>query len=377
MARSDKARSSRRRAGRRLHTAPGTQPGAIRAPPQAEEPQLRLMSYDQGEFEELDDADLAAIDDWHGRRGVLWIDLNGVADTELLEALATRFRIHPLAMEDVAHLGQRPKVEAYDDCLLVVLDLIHLEPEPHHEQISIVIGRDWVLSVQERPGDPFEPLRRRIRTQGTTVRRAGPDHLAYALIDAVVDSYFLVTETLAERLDELEEELFNHPGADLPERIRLLKRQFLEMRRSVRPLREALASLYRDDHALILPYTRTFLRDCYDHAIHVLDQLDMFHELATDQLSTYLSAQGNRLNEVMRVLTVIATVFLPLSFVASLYGMNFDRQASPWNMPELGWRFGYPMSLALMAAIAVAMLAGFRRRGWLGPRPARREASKR
>ncbi|MFW5846274.1 MAG: magnesium/cobalt transporter CorA, partial [Planctomycetota bacterium] len=335
-------------------------------PPAAPAPQLAMRRYDTDHHEACDDCDLAAIRDWRGGDRRLWVDVTGVGDAELLRALGEEFDIHPLVMEDVAHLGQRPKIELYDGVLLIVLYHIELDPHPVLEQVSVILGPTWVVSFQERMGDPFEPVRQRLTTTSTAVRRRGADFLAYALVDAIIDHYFHVIEELSARLDGIEDEIFEL-AASLPPRIRTLKRELIEIRRSLRPLLEALAILHREPLPLIETETRLFLRDCYDHVTQVLDQVDHAHDIATDQLATFLNLASHRQAQITEVLTVIATIFLPLTFVAGVYGMNFDT-SHPWNMPELGWRYGYPAVMAFMLLVAIGMLVIFRRKGWIGGR---------
>jgi magnesium transporter len=242
------------------------------------------------------------------------------------------------------------------------------------EQVSIFLGDRFVLSFQEQPGDCFDLVRARIHNDTSRLRSRGADYLAYALIDAVTDGYFPVLERLGEDLEDLEDAIVSDPQPESARMLHDLKRQFLSLRRAVWPHRELLSTLTRDEHGLLQRETRLYLRDCYDHAVQLMDLLETYREIASGLMDVYASSVNVKLSEIMKVLTVIATVFMPLGFIASLYGMNFDRTASAWNMPELGWRFGYLFSLGLMAGCVVFLLYYFRRRGWLNRsrRPKRR-----
>jgi magnesium transporter len=262
-------------------------------------------------------------------------------------------------VEDVVNVPQRPKVEAYPNYLLVVLRMLRLADELREEQVSLFLGPTYVVTVQERADwDVFEPVRERIRAGRGRIRTAGADHLAYALVDAVVDACFPVLEGLGERLDLLEDEALGKGGVPVLGRIQMLRHDFLTLRRAIWPMRDAVAGLVRDESPLVTPETRTFLRDCHDHAVQALDIVETDRETMAALMEIYLASQNQRLNEVMKVLTVIATLFIPLTFIASIYGMNFQ------HMPELSWWFGYPMALGLMALVAAGLLAYFRRRGW-------------
>jgi len=262
-------------------------------------------------------------------------------------------------VEDVFNVPQRPKVEAYADHYLIILRMLRLAPGVDEEQVSIFFGASYVVTVQERPGgDVFEGVRRRIRTGRGRLRTAGADHLAYALIDSVVDGYFPVLENLGERLDELEAECITPESGILVSHIQGLRRDLLTVRRAVWPTREALVAIQRDESKLVTPETRVFLRDCYDHAVEAIDIIETDRETASSVMEIYLATQNQRLNEVMKVLTVIATLFIPLTFIASIYGMNFE------GMPELESRWGYPGVLGLMGLVAGSLIYYFKRRHW-------------
>jgi magnesium transporter len=361
---------------RRRRPPPGSPPGTL-APPPPEAPPARLRAIAYGpegiETEEIAGAaDLGRLDPLRARHAVLWVDVEGLGDHRLIEALGERFGLHALALEDVAHAGQRPKLEAYDDHLFVVVRMPRAQPQLASEQVALFLGDGWLLTFQEWPGDCFDPVRARLREGRGRIRRLGADYLAYALVDALIDSHFPILEALGERVEALEAEALAQSGQDTVARIHALKRDLLVLRRAVWPLRDTVGALLRDDTPLVAETTRVYLRDCHDHAFQLMDMVEVYREIAIDLIDIHLSSVAARTNEIMKVLTVIATIFIPLGFIAGVYGMNFDPDVSPLNMPELRWAFGYPMALALMAAVAAGLLGWFWRRGWLGGRGAAR-----
>jgi magnesium transporter len=352
---------------RKRFQAPGTPPGTLRPhdAPSAHEVTVTLMDYTP---ESVLEKPLASIEEafpYRDSSSVTWINVNGLQDAELLQKLGSHFGLHPLALEDVLNTGQRPKMEDYEDHYFIVMKELRPEGSRRSEQISFFLGRSWVLTFQETAGDPFDPVRERIRKGKGRLRRAGADYLAYALMDALVDGAFPMLESLGERIEELELELVGNPSRQTLHEIHRLKRELLYLRRTAWPQREVILALQREESTLVRPETRVYLRDCYDHTIQVLDMVETYRDLAGGMLDVYLSSVSNRMNEIMKVLTVMASIFIPLTFLAGLYGMNFNTAAGPWNMPELNWAWGYPALLGLMAAVAVGMLAYFRRRGWL------------
>ena len=360
-----------RRAPRlRRRTPPGTAPGTLRVHPNAPPPIIRVLAYGPQRVDERQVDTIEQLQQWVGKHSVVWIAVEGLGDAETIQRLGKMFGLHPLALEDVVNVHQRAKVEPYDDHLFVVTRSVTAAEtanggEVESEQISIFLGKNFVLTFQQRADDCLEPVRDRIRHGNGRIRTAGPDYLAYALIDAVVDSYFPVVERYADRLDDLEDEVTSRPKAMVTQRLHGIRNDLLMLRRSVRPHREALNQLARDPHPLVSDETRVFLRDCYDHVIQLIDLLEVYRESCADLRDYYLSAISNRMNEIMTVLTTMATIFIPLSFIASLYGMNFNT-ALAGNMPELNWPYGYVMVLSLMSGIALAMLVIFRRKGWIG-----------
>jgi magnesium transporter len=354
---------------KRFH-APGTAPATLVAPSRErhEAPKITLVEYDEKSFRE---SELERIEDAFACRDrpcVSWINVDGLGDLDLLQAIAQHFGLHPLAIEDVLDPSQRPKVEEFEGHFFIVNQLATLEGEEgkiRFEQSSMFVGRSFLITMQDQPSEVFETIRSRLRRGRGFARSRGHDYLAYALIDATVDHFFPVLESLGEKIEILEDELIENPTRDLLGTLHDVKRALLQIRRASWPEREIITALSRDESGLILPETRIFLRDCYDHTVHIMDVIESYRDLTSGMMDLYLSSISHRTNEVVRVLTVVTAIFIPLTFIAGVYGMNFDPAASPYNMPELHARFGYPITLAVMASLATGLLIAFKRRHWL------------
>lgn len=361
-------RKRNRHASRQFHrlSAPGSPPGTLTIDPCAPKPIVQVMAYGAESFHECTLTDLAPLNGMLSEYATVWVNVDGLGDADTIRQLGQIFHLHPLALEDVVNVHQRAKVEQYGDHLFIVARMVELNDHLGTEQVSIFLGRNFVLTFLEDPGDSFDPVRQRLRGNSGRIRNSGTGYLAYALLDAAVDAYFPVLEQFGERLDALEDTVILRPNKEAISKIHDVKRDLRLLRRAAWPMREAVNSLSRDPSPLIHDDTRPYLRDCYDHTVQILDLVETYRELGADMTDLYLSSLSNRLNEVMKVLTMIATIFMPLSFVAGVYGMNFDPAVSPWNMPELKWPFGYEFALTLMLGTLVAMLLLFRRRGWLG-----------
>jgi magnesium transporter len=297
---------------------------------------------------------------------VSWVDVKGLGSEEILQRVGTVFNLHPLMLEDVVNVPQRPKAEEYDDQLLIVARMVVIADQGFvTEQVSLILSRNYLLTVQEEAEyDCFAPVRERIRTGKGQIRRSGADYLAYALLDAIVDGFFPILEVYGEALETLEDEVVASPDRQTLERIHQMKRELLMLRRAIWPQRDMINSLIRDGNDLITDEVRIYLRDCYDHTVQVLDMVETYRELASSLMDVYLSSVSNRMNEVMKFLTVVSSIFIPLTFIAGVYGMNFNTEKSPYNLPELNFYWGYPLCLAVMATIAVTMIVMFYRRGW-------------
>ncbi len=294
--------------------------------------------------------------------GVTWYTIDGVHDVEILRTLGENFRLHPLVVEDIANTSQRPKLELFDDYFFVALKMITYNQQRRvvdAEHSSVIFGKGWVLSFLEDAGDVFEPVRARIQSGKGRIRRLGSDYLAYALIDAVVDCYFQVLEQVGEDIEQVEEEVVSDAKPSTLRSVHGLKRELIFLRRSVWPMREIANSLIRDESPLIAHETRIFLRDLYDHTIHTIDTIETMRDIVSGMLDVYLSSVSNRMNQVMKLLTVMSSIFIPLTFVAGIYGMNFE------YMPELHWLWGYPIVLLLMLATALSLVVFFRRKHWI------------
>lgn len=349
----------------RRRTPPGSAPGTFEVDPQAPPPVITVIAYSPHDLVEETIDNPRSITNLLGKRPVTWINVDGLGDAETIRVLGEIFELHPLVLEDLVHTHQRPKFEEHDARAFIITRMPQLEEMLRIEQVSVFLGADFVLTLQERPGDCFEPVRKRLRSQRGLVRRQGADYLAYALLDAVIDSYFPVLEAYGQRLDDLEAEILTNPGPPTVARIQQTKHELQALRRTIWPQRDTLNVLIRDTSPLISDETRVFLRDCYDHSIHIMELVETYHEVAAGLIEFYMSSVGHRMNEIMKVLTVIATIFIPLTFIAGIYGMNFNPAASPWNMPELNWYLGYPFALGLMVVLVLGMLFYFRRRRWI------------
>ena len=344
--------------------APGSAPGSLvhTGGKKVEHVRIRLIDYDG---ERMDERTLGKIEEsYHlvDESSVTWVNVDGLHDIALLESVGQRFDIHRLALEDVLSTTQRAKVEEYDGHLLIILKMLSFDDESESvvaEQVSLIVGPSYLLSFQERFGDVFEPVRVRLREAKGRLRTRGSDYLVYALIDVIVDRYFSILEAVGDHNETLEEAALADPSIEVMHRIHHLKREMLVLRRAVWPLREALGSLYRGEGPNIADETRMFFRDVYDHSVQVIDTVETLREVLSGTMDLYMSGVSNRMNEVMKVLTIIATIFIPLSFFAGLYGMNFE------SMPELSIPWAYPALLGWMAAVALGMLWYFRRKGWL------------
>ncbi len=292
----------------------------------------------------------------------MWLNIDGVHQPEIIEQVGQSFGLHPLVAEDIASTGQRPKMEDFDDYIFIVLRMLRFdsaEDETKTEQMSIILGRDFVISFQEREGDVFDNIRERLKSNKGRIRKLGTDYLAYSLIDSIVDNYFVVLEKLGETIEDIEDRLVTNPTSETLKTIHDLKREVIFLRKSVWPLREVINRLERSESPLINKSTFVYLRDVYDHTIQIMDAVETFRDMLSGMLDIYLSSVSNRMNEVMKVLTVIATIFIPLTFVAGIYGMNFK------YMPELEQTWSYPMILILMLVVALLMVVYFRRRKWV------------
>ena len=334
-----------------------------------ERPHIVLVDYGPGHVSEHV---LEKIEDcvpFLDKDSVSWLDIRGITHKETFVKLGEIFKIHPLALADIVNVPQRPKTESYPEQHLIITRMVSLVGHQlQTEQFAILFGDGFVVTVQEEPDvDCLDPLRERIRVTSGNIRKAGSDYLAYALFDAVIDGFYPVLERYGEALEELELRLLSPQGASSTD-IFAIKRELLQLRRAIWPQREVLTQIMRDESPHVHEATRPYFRDTYDHAVQIMDMVETFRELASSLMDLHMSTISNRLNEVMKVLTIVSTIFLPMTFIAGVYGMNFNSDRSPFNMPELNWFYGYPFSLGLMLVSVVLLLLYYRSKGWIGRR---------
>ncbi|MDP3111505.1 MAG: magnesium/cobalt transporter CorA [Thermodesulfovibrionales bacterium] len=328
-----------------------------------EEVKITVIDYDEGSFQEKVIAEIQECFTFKDKPTVTWINVDGIHKVEIPEKLGECYGFHPLIIEDILNSDQRPKIEDFGDYIYIVLKMLNLDSRTNSiisEQVSLILGPNFVISFQEgHEGDVFNPVRERLRAGKGKIRKMGADYLAYSLIDSIVDNYFIILEKLGEKIESLEERLVTNPTGNVLREIHNLKREMLFLRKSVWPLREVISTMAKGESSLIHPSTGIYLRDIYDHTIHVVDTIETFRDMVSGMLDIYLSSMSNRMNAVMKVLTIIATIFMPLTFLAGVYGMNFK------HMPELEWKFGYPLIVLVMLIVVLIMLYFFRKKKWI------------
>ncbi|HXK57275.1 MAG: magnesium/cobalt transporter CorA [Gammaproteobacteria bacterium] len=347
---------------------PGTPAGTLIEVPASEASPLRIqmIDYDEDTITIRNDIAVAECTPFLQKDSVTWMHVQGCPTEAALRDLGAAFRLHTLALEDILNTGQRPKIEPFDDQLFVVMSMPEMASGlVDVQQVSFFLGTNFVVSFCERGFASFQEIVKRLREQGSRLRSRGADFLLYSLLDMVIDQGFPVLESFGLELEGLEEEILESATGETLGRIHSVKRELILLRRMLWPQREVINQLLRGDQALVREDTLIYLRDCYDHTIQVMDLLETYRDMTASMLDIYLSSVNNHLNQTMRLLTVIATVFIPLTFIVGVYGMNFDRRAGPWSMPELGWPYGYALVWLTMIVIALSMLLFFRRRKWI------------
>ncbi len=356
----------RQRKGRKerkpRRTKAGLPPGSLVYTGHRKEEQVRItvIDYDGGHADFKEHVKAEEAFPYRDTKSVTWINVDGIHDTAVVERIGAHFQLHPLMLEDILHPEQRPKLEQFGDYVFIVLRMITPEKgRIHSEQVSIVLGKNFVLSFQETSGDVFDLIRERIRVAKGLIRKMGPDYLAYSLIDAVVDGYFVILEHVGERVEDLEEELTRNPSNEILQRLHKLKREMIVLRKAVWPIREIVNGLERQETALIRKETLPYLRDVYDHSIRVVDTTETYRDMLSGMMDLYLSSLSNKMNEVMKTLTVIATIFIPLTFLTGIYGMNFH------YFPEIEWQHGYFYFWLVCIILVAVMLLYFRRKRWM------------
>lgn len=323
---------------------------------------IEVIDYDEENLKEKEIKNIKDIIPLKEKPTVTWININGIHDVEIIKKIGDIFKLHPLLMEDIMNTGQRPKMQNFEDYIFVVLKMLHYNDKEGKvivEQVSLILGPDYVISFQEVEGDVFETIRDRLRNAKGRIRKKGADYLLYALIDAIVDNYFIILENFGERIEDIEEELISESKVETLHAIQRIKREMIYLRKSVWPLREVVNSLEREESTMIEKSTDIFLRDVYDHTIQVIDSIESYRDVVSGMLDLYLSSISNKMNEVMKILTIFAAIFIPLTFIAGIYGMNFN------FMPELNWRWGYFGIIIFMLSVGITMLVYFKRKKWL------------
>ena len=327
-----------------------------------EKVRIAIIDYDEAQFQEKEAKTTEECFPFKDKPTVTWINVDVIHQLDIIEKIGRHFNLHPLLLEDIVNTGQRPKMEDFEDHIFAVLKMLYYDEKDNEikaEQVSIILGSNFIISFQEREGDVFNPIRERIRNGKGRIRKMGTDYLAYCLMDAIVDNYFIILEKVGEKIESIEEKLITNPTPETLREIHKLKKEMVFLRKSVWPLREVISGLERGESALIKESTGIYLRDVYDHTIQVIDTIETFRDILSGMLDVYLSSVSNRMNEVMKVLTIIATIFIPLTFIAGIYGMNFR------YMPEVGWRWGYFAVLCVMLIIGSGMVIYFRKKKWL------------
>ncbi len=328
---------------------------------------ITIFNYDENHIKEHTCKDIEECFSFLDSNSISWINIDGVHDATLIQKIGSEFNIHPLVLEDIMNTGQRPKFEDFDNYLYFVLKMLYRDNdnEIQAEQISIILLKNMVISFQEKTGDIFDQIRGRLRSGKGRIRKMNADYLAYVLIDAIIDHYFVILESIGEIIEDTEELLIEQPTPKLLQQIHRLKADMIFLRKAIWPTRELLNGLLREETALISEDIIIFLKDVYDHTIQVIDTIESYRDMISGMLDIYMSSVSNKMNEVMKVLTIFASIFIPLTFIAGIYGMNFNPTVSPFNMPELNWFWGYPFALVIMLTISLIMLFYFKKRKWL------------
>ena len=327
-----------------------------------EKTKISILDYDQANFNEKEAKKIEECFPFKDTPTITWLNIDGLHDIEIIDKIGKHYDIHPLVLEDILNTGQRPKIEVFDDYIFIVIKMLTFDQKEFKitsEQVSIILGKNFVISFQEQPGDIFDPLRERIRKGKGRIRKMNSDYLTYALLDIVIDYYFSILENVGEKIENFEEELMSEPKSDTLNEIYKLKREVLFLRRSVWPLRESVNKLERSESSLIHKKTAPYLRDLYDHTIQVIDTVETSRDLLSGMLDLYLSSVSNKMNEVMKVLTIFAAIFIPLTFIAGVYGTNFE------FIPELKWHYGYFAMWGVMIVAGVGLSIYFRKKKWI------------
>lgn len=354
---------------RKRHTKVGARPGTLVIPKEAPAPIISTIDYNETEHRAVAIENIDDLTEAFNENEVTWVDIQGFGDRSIMRKVGALFGLHPLLLEDVVNVPQRPKVEPYGDQLLIIVRMVRMgeedergEPVIEMEQVSMVVTKHYVITFQEKHGDILDPVRSRLASNKGIIRKRGADYLAYVIADTIIDAYYPVLETVGDRLESLESVVIDDPSPYVLGELNRLKNQLINLRRAIWPQREAVNGLVRGDHNIISDEVGVYLRDTYDHCIQTSEVAEMYREMVTGLMNTYLSSVANRTNEVMKVLTIMASIFIPLTFMAGIYGMNFD------HMPELKYQYSYAILWIAMFVVASGMMTYFWRLGWIGKR---------
>ena len=358
------------RLSKRISRKHGLPPGSLVhvGEKKTDKTRISVIDYDLSHFDEKEVQNIEDCFVFKDSPTISWINIDGLHEVEVIEKIGACFDVHPLVLEDILNTDHRPKLEDLDNHIFFVVKMLYFDDKTQKiqsEQISLILGKNFVLSFQESIGDVFNNVRERIRNGKGRIRKMGADYLLYTLFDAIIDNYFIILEKIGERVEGMDEDLISNPTPSTLQEIYNLKREMIYLRKSVWPLREVINSLLRDESKLVKKGTNIFIRDLYDHTIQVIDTIETYRDMVSGMIDMYMSSVSNKMNEVMKVLTIFAAIFIPLTFIAGIYGMNFDPSASPYNMPELGWVYGYPMAWIVLISVAIIMLVYFKRKKWL------------
>lgn len=331
---------------------------------------ISLFDYDAQDFEEkgIAEDDIAGLNQICKAKKVNWLNVCGIHNTELIGGIGEIFKIHPLVLEDVLNVTHSTKIDEFDDYIFIIAKMINYNDTDdvlNIEQVSFILGDNFLVTFQEKEGDVFDLIREKIRNNKGRVRKSGADYLAYRLLDTIVDNYFIVLDKLDERIENIEDELLDNPEQTTLGAIHSIRKEVIRLRRNVTPLRDIIHALEREQFHFVDKSTQVYLRDLYDHVRQIIDTIDNYREVINGLQEVYLSSASNKMNEIVKVLTIISTIFIPLTFIVGIYGMNFRTDAGPWNMPELNWGFGYPFIMIVMAVIVIGMIFFFKKKKWL------------
>lgn len=358
-------------AKRKYKSKRGMPPGSLIFTGEQKMPVMKItgIDYDDKSFYEKEIKNVDELKQFMENNHVSWINICGLHEVDKLAQIGEIFKIHPLIMEDILNVQHLPKLEDYDNYLFLIAKMIDMKKDEKKltiEQLSFILSKNnCLLTFQEVEGDVFNIIRDRIRSDKGRIRKLGADYLMYRLLDAIVDNYFFVLQDIDEAMEDVEDDLIYNPNSSTIEAIHSMRKQIIKLRRAVTPLRDIVFSIERERYPYIAKSTYIFLRDLYDHIRQNIETMENYREILNGMLEIYLSSSGQKLNEVVKVLTIISTIFIPLTFIAGIYGMNFSTAAGKWNMPELNWQFGYPLVLIIMIVIAVGMIFFFKKKDWL------------